>query len=90
MKLYNSALISCPTPSLGGFPSVLPSSDLVTTRITQRRVRAHSAACVTNYMQDAEWENYSGYKGLLKEELLNAFHSGPLYVQEQVIATWCE
>ncbi|WRT68414.1 uncharacterized protein IL334_005390 [Kwoniella shivajii] len=51
------------------------------------RVRTHSAACLTNFFQDIEIESFSSHLEPLVRTLLNQFHAGPLYLQEQVLAT---
>ncbi|WWC90695.1 uncharacterized protein L201_005632 [Kwoniella dendrophila CBS 6074] len=51
------------------------------------RVCAHSAACLTNFFQDVEPESFSRYLDPLVKALLTQFHSGPLYLKEQVLAT---
>nr|XP_019011486.1 uncharacterized protein I206_03586 [Kwoniella pini CBS 10737]OCF50267.1 hypothetical protein I206_03586 [Kwoniella pini CBS 10737] len=51
------------------------------------RVRTHSAACLTNFFQDVEPESFATYLQPLVGSLLNQYRSGPLYLQEQVLAT---
>ncbi|WWD19077.1 hypothetical protein CI109_103535 [Kwoniella shandongensis] len=51
------------------------------------RVRAHSAACMTNFFQDAESTSISPFLEPVIRGLVNLYQSGPLYAQEQVLAT---
>ncbi|WVR00016.1 hypothetical protein IAU59_007158 [Kwoniella sp. CBS 9459] len=51
------------------------------------RVRAHSSACLTNFFQDVELEAFATYLDPLVRSLLSQFQAGPLYMQEQVLAT---
>ncbi|WVQ68050.1 uncharacterized protein L199_006256 [Kwoniella botswanensis] len=51
------------------------------------RVRTHSAACLTNFFQDVELESFASYLDPLVRSLLNQFRAGPLFLQEQILAT---
>ncbi|KAK4688592.1 hypothetical protein P7C73_g1524, partial [Tremellales sp. Uapishka_1] len=51
------------------------------------RVRAHAAACLTNFFQNCPYESFSPYIKEVIASLLGAFNDGPLYVQEQIVLT---
>nr|XP_019044705.1 hypothetical protein I302_06618 [Kwoniella bestiolae CBS 10118]OCF23635.1 hypothetical protein I302_06618 [Kwoniella bestiolae CBS 10118] len=51
------------------------------------RVRTHSAACLTNFFQDVELESFASYLDSLVRSLMTQFQAGPLFLQEQVLAT---
>jgi hypothetical protein len=58
--------------------------------LRNRRVRAHAAACLTNYFESAELPSFAAFLDPVIRALLRTFHGGPLYVQEQVVATLCQ
>ena len=54
---------------------------------TDVSVRAHSAACLTNFFQNASVEHFGEYITIPMDALLEAYYRGPLAVQEYVLGT---
>ena len=54
------------------------------------RVRAHAAACLTNFFQNASAEHFGEHLAEPMEALLRAYYRGPLAVQENVLGTLSE
>lgn len=53
------------------------------------RVRAHAGACLVNFFDSNEIASLSTMVEPLVRALFAAFHSGPLYMQEQAFASMC-
>jgi hypothetical protein len=53
-------------------------------------VRAHAAACLTNFFQNASVEHFGEHLAMPMEALLAAYYQGPLAVQEYVLGTISE
>ncbi|KAK8854777.1 hypothetical protein IAR55_003516 [Kwoniella newhampshirensis] len=51
------------------------------------RVRVHSAACMTNFFQDADSSSVAPFLEPVIRGLVNLYETGPLYAKEQVLAT---
>ncbi|WVR07497.1 hypothetical protein IAU60_004539 [Kwoniella sp. DSM 27419] len=51
------------------------------------RVRTHSAACLSNFFTEVELSACERYLDPLVRSLITQYQAGPLYMQEQVLAT---